>query len=113
MSRPQGIVETTPRAEKPPMPRHTKAPLSESDIKKKWLIFESRVYCIGTMYASDYKKMVKSYATTDEQVRLLLRNIGAWDDTARWYTALYLVKWRKITLYDSREQAEQAMRRAG
>ena len=102
-----GVIETQPRVQKP---RHTTiVPLLESQLEEKWLIFEHRVYYIGNMYSGDYEKMVKSYATTDYLKRILLGKIDYWDSWARWSTCLILLQLGKITLYDSREQAERAM----
>ena len=114
MSRPQGIVETRPRAEKPPMPRHTLVPLRHSETAGKWLIFEQHVYRIGDMYAGDYEKFVRSRAKNQELLEILTDGIDDWGDSwAKWYAACELVKRRKITLYDSKAEAERAMRRAG
>lgn len=108
-----GDIETRPKAKNPLRPRHTAiVPLLESQIPGKWLIFESRVYCVGTMLASDYQKMVQSHATTDYLAHILLGGIDTWDSWARWYAACELVRRGKIVLYDSRDEAERA-RRAG
>jgi hypothetical protein len=103
-----GIIETKPRAASLPLPRHTEIVLKERETAEKWLIFEHTVYCIGEMYASDYQKFVQSHATSEYLAHILLDNIGIWDLTARWYTALELLKRGKIRLYGSREEAERA-----
>ena len=108
-----GVIETRPRAVTPP--RHTRVPLLESQLEDKWLIFDHAVYCVGTMLASDYEKMVRSHATSDYLKYILLRNIDTWDSWARWYTCSVLLQQKKckITLYDSKQAAEQAMEGAG
>lgn len=109
-----GVIETKPRAPKPPRPRHTLViPLLHSQLEEKWIVFDHTVSCLGTMLASDYQKFVQSHATTDNRARILLKDIDYWDSWARWSTCLILLQWDEITLYDSREQAEAAMRRAG
>lgn len=102
-----GVIETRPRAVTPP--RHTRVPLLHSQLSDKWLIFEQHVYCVGTMLACDYQKFVQSHATSDYLAHILLGGIDAWDSWARWYAACELVRRGKITLYDSRQEAEQAM----
>lgn len=109
-----GIVETRPRAEKPTPRRYTqKAPLSVYEAKHKWLIFNHAVYCIGDMYSSDYVKWLHSIPKNQYLHDILFTDIDTWDMDARFYTACELVKRDKIVLYDSRQEAERAMRRAG
>ena len=109
MSRPQGVIETQVRGTMPRLKGDKHVPLLESQLHGKWLIFDHAVYCVGTMYSSDYEKMVRSHATSDYLAHILLGGIDTWDSWARWYAACELVRRGKITLYDSKQAAEQAM----
>lgn len=110
-----GVIETAPRGTMPRLKGDKHVPLLESQLHGKWLIFNHAVYCVGTMLASDYQKMVQSYATSDYLARILLGGIDTWDSWARWYTCSVLLQQKKckITLYDSKQAAERAMEVAG
>jgi len=109
--RKSGIVETHRRVRPVLGPWHEdNVPLTFSQTENKWLIFEQHIYCIRTMESTDYEKFVKSHIKNPNRRNILTDGIESWDEMcARWSSLVILLKQRKITLYDSRQEAERAM----
>ena len=108
---------------RPITPWTTNAPaFTEDETQKKWIVWNTRAYQIGDMYPTDYRKWVQSHCTTVSQAREILGKIDTFDDaTSRWWCVLELLyrdehktsrdkPRHKIVLYDSRAEAERAMR---
>ena len=78
----------------------------------KYALFEDRVWCIGQMSTRDFDRLIQSYMTHARQIEMLLTGIDCtrWDCYERWFVLGELLLARKIVLYDTVEQAEQAMK---
>jgi hypothetical protein len=74
---------------------------------RKYLLFEDRVYWVGTMSPLDFDRMVQSHAAASQQAGILFDRIDrkTWDPFSRWYALNELVHMQKIRLFDSQEEA--------
>lgn len=108
--RPPGVVETRERSKMAVLPV---AQFTRAQVMSKWIVWQGQVYCIGDMEPIDYEKFVRSFATSEYLVEILLKGIDDWSDSySRYYTAMELLNRKKIRLYDTRKEAEQARRAA-
>lgn len=97
------------------LPAHEyKIAFTVEEVDGKWLVTDGRVLCIGDMCPSEFHAFMQAQMTHEA----LLKVMKGWESAnwyeaeTRWYYLLELVKRTKLTLYDSREAAEQARERA-
>ena len=75
----------------------------------KYLIYQSEVCQVGRMGPMQFQEMACFHAAHHDLIAAFT-GIIMWDEYARWWALMELLERRKIVLYDSVEQAEQAMR---
>ena len=94
-------------------PQQSNQPLVDlKDVLQKHLIFESRIWCVGRMLPCEFDRLVQSHVTQWKQMDMLLTGIDRkrYDRFEKWFLLNELVLAKKLKLYDTYEQAEQALR---